>query len=562
MVLIFKPWYEEKYKSERRKLGKYVLISTIAVQVIQMLFRGFLLYDLFLGIVTGVVTYIFYKIFANSLIVISEYNIKEAFTVEEVVGASLMLSIATCAFGNLSIFNFQIKTVLSILIVLVLGWKQGILIGTTSGVTIGAVLGIIGNSEPMLVASFAISGMIAGVLSRFGKIGVITGFIAGNILLSYVANGNTVSIIYFREILIAALGLLLMPKNIQINVSDLFDKNLYLPVAGTVGIENNTDTIYRLNTVSETINDISMTIKEETVQSRQAKKTENSKKMFIQELEEKIEGMEENILYDELSNEDNELLEKIFNILEEKESITKEDIIKILEDKNEYVLGFENFDTNLKIEEDIKTMARLISDTYKIGKINNLWKQRIKENKKAISNQLDGVSRLVSNVAKNINKESNEFEEEKKQINILCKQKDIEVSDINIKRNDNGRFIISVYKDACGSDEECKTEEIQKIISKVLKEEIVLQKENCAREKEQNVCKQIYISKDKFILQIGIAHDKKNKSPVSGDYNEQTKLDDGKYLIAISDGMGSGTEARKSSKIVVKMLTRMLSSRI
>ena len=157
MVLIFKPWYEEEYKSERRKLGKYVVASTILVQVIQMLFRGFLLYDLFLAVTTGVVTYIFYKIFSNSLIVISEFDIKKAFTVEEVVGASLMLSVATCAFGETAIFGFEIKTVLSILIVLILGWKKGILIGATSGITIGAVLGIIGGNEPTLVASFALS---------------------------------------------------------------------------------------------------------------------------------------------------------------------------------------------------------------------------------------------------------------------------------------------------------------------------------------------------------------------------------------------------------------------
>lgn len=243
MVLIFKPWYEEEYKSERRKLGKYVLISTILVQIIQMLFRGFLLYDFFLSIMTGVVTYIFYKIFANSLIVISEYDIKKAFTVEEVVGASLMLSVASCAFGELSIYGMQIKTVLSILIVLILGWKQGILIGATSGITIGAVIGIIGNSEPALIATFALSGMIAGALSRFGKIGVIIGFIAGNILLSYVTNGNTVSIIYLKEILVASLGLLLVPKNVQINIEDFFDKNLYLPVSSGLRIRKQ----YRYN---------------------------------------------------------------------------------------------------------------------------------------------------------------------------------------------------------------------------------------------------------------------------------------------------------------------------
>lgn len=157
MVLLFKPWYEEEYKSERRKLGKYVLASVILVQVLQIWLRGFLLYDLFVGITTAVITYIFYKIFSNSLIVISEYGLTKVFTVEEVVGASLMLAIAITAFGGLQVFGFEIKTVLCILIVLVLGWKKGILIGGTSGITIGAVLGVIGGSSQLLVASFALS---------------------------------------------------------------------------------------------------------------------------------------------------------------------------------------------------------------------------------------------------------------------------------------------------------------------------------------------------------------------------------------------------------------------
>lgn len=154
MVLIFKPWYEEEYKSERRKLGKYVLISTIAIQIIQMLFRGFLLYDLFEGITAGVVTYIFYKIFANSIIVISEFDIKKAFTVEEVVGASLMLTIALCSLGDFAIFGFEVKTVLSILIVLILGWKKGILIGAASGITIGAVIGAVRKFRAIIPCDF------------------------------------------------------------------------------------------------------------------------------------------------------------------------------------------------------------------------------------------------------------------------------------------------------------------------------------------------------------------------------------------------------------------------
>lgn len=559
MVLIFKPWYEEEYKSERRKLGKYVVISTILVQAVQILFRGFLLYDLFFGIITGVVTYIFYKIFANSLIVISEFNIKKAFTVEEVVGASLMISIATCAFGELSVLGFNITTVLSIFIVLVLGWKKGILIGATSGITIGAVLGIIGNGEPALIASFALSGMIAGILSRFGKIGVIFGFIVGNILLAYVVNGNTVSIIYLKEIVLASLGLLFVPKSVQINIEDFFDKNLYLPVGASYNLENRTDTIYKLNTVSETINEMSRSYKTEGA-FKEENNTTDSRQNFINEVEERIENRKDNILYEELVDNKENITSDIFDVLQDKGEVTKDDILKLLEKRNEYILGFEDFDTNMKIEEDIKSMTRLLNEIYKIGKINNLWRQKINENKKVISNQLDGVSKAISSVANSIKNDDANFEEEKREIKLLWAQKEIEVLDINIKKDDNGRYIVNLYKPSCKDDEKCKIDEIEKILSKVLKSDIILQREVCGRDEEQNLCKQIYMTKDKFSIQIGIAHDKKKGSSVSGDYSNQTRLDDGKYLIALSDGMGSGPEARKSSQIAVKMLTRMLSS--
>ena len=78
------------------------------------------------------------------------------------------------------------------------------LVGATGGITIGVVLGIIGNGEPIMVASYAISGLIAGIFYRLGRIGVIAGFILGNIILTYVANGNTVPVILIQEILIAS----------------------------------------------------------------------------------------------------------------------------------------------------------------------------------------------------------------------------------------------------------------------------------------------------------------------------------------------------------------------
>lgn len=214
----------------------------------------------------------------------------------------------------------------------------------------------------------------------------------------------------------------------------------------------------------------------------------------------------------------------------------------------------------MKIEEDMNVIARLLNDTYKIGKINNIWKQKINENKKVISSQLNGVSRAISKVANEIKNEDINFEEIKKEIDILCRQKDIEILDMKIKKETSGRYIVNIYKETCKEKEKCKIQDIERILSKVLKADITLQREVCGIKEEQKLCKQIYISKDNFSIQIGIATDKKAGSVISGDYSAQTKLDDGKYLVAISDGMGSGAEARQSSQIAIKMLTRLLTS--
>ena len=94
----------------------------------------------------------------------------------------------------------------------------------------------------------------------------------------------------------------------------------------------------------------------------------------------------------------------------------------------------------------------------------------------------------------------------------------------------------------------------------MLKTKIVFQKDLGKLQEQKNICMQVYVSKDKFSVQIGLAHATKAGSSMSGDSNVQTRLDDGKYLIAISDGMGSGKDAKKSSQVAVNMLSRMLSS--
>lgn len=556
--LVKEPTYNDSTRNEKIKLGKRIFFASLIVNVIKVFIKQFLIYDLLVAITVSMVVYIFYKIFVNALGLITNYNEKMAFSIEEVLASSLLASIALCALQDIQILGFSIRNVLSIFIVLVLGWKNGILVGTTAGATIGVTLGIIANSEPMVVASYAISGMIAGILNRFGKIGVICGFVLGNVVLSYVSNGLISNLIVFKEILIAGVALLAVPRNINLKIENIIGENKFLPIGVNRGLNKSKETVSKLNNVSKMVNEMANTYKDvaATVVDEQDIKEKN-KQTFIAELLNNIENMKENILYDSIENVEGEIVDEIFNKLLEKQFIKEKDLIKILAKNNNYVVGFGEDEE--KLDRDIEKMTQAINSAYRIGKMNFVWSARLKEEKQNFESQLKGVSKAISNIAKNLDEENYAqelFDDKKEQIALILKQKEILLQEISITKKDGGRFNVELYIEQ--NDRNDIKDIILNILNKVLEEKMCVIEEKSV--KKENCTKYVFMSDDKYILDIGHSIAIKDNMPVSGDSILNTKLKDGKYLIAISDGMGSGPEARKSSQIVTSMLKRLLNS--
>lgn len=564
LVLLIRPKLQDNV-NEKKKIGMHLFFAVLLVQIVPVFFRTFIVYDALISIMLAITTYIFYKIFVSSILMIKEFDSKRAFTIEEVMGTSLLLAITISSFGELSIFGFSVKNVLSILIVLILGWKNGVLVGATGGITIGVVLGIIGGSEPLMIAVYAVSGMVAGLLNKFGRIGVVVGFIIGNVIIAYAANGNSVPLIMFQEVLIASIGLLAVPKNIEINIEDLYGKTKLLPETTGRSLEENQDTIYKLNSISDAIFDMAESYQEAAatiLTDEELKMQEKTNiEIFLDEFRQNLDGLEDNMLYEDMCNPSDELMEDIFNVLLEKDVISEKDFINILAKHNNYIVGFEN--TNNQAKEDVYEIVKAINYSYRTCKINFIWKKKMDESKKNVSSQLKGVSEAISKVAGEIEqKEEDIFADKKEEIKKILEQKDITITDINIKQEKSGRYIVDVYTNICDEIEgtKCNIKKICKILTKVFNEKVVMQNQECGLRMQKDMCKFTYISDDEFTAQIGIAKSTKAGSPVSGDSNLHIKLNDGKYLLAISDGMGSGPEAMKSSKIAIKMLERLLTA--
>lgn len=553
-LFIFKPMYNEQERNEKIKIGKNVFIATLIMQIIKIVISGFTMYDVFYSITISIIALVFYKIFVNSIVVVQELYKRTAFSIEEVIGASLLFSIAVGAFGEISIFGFCIRNILSILIVMILGWKNGILVGTTSGVAIGITLGVITGTEPIMIAAYAISGMVAGILNRFGRIGVIVGFALGNVILAYVSNGYTVELILFKEILIASIGLLAVPKTLHIELEEFIGNSKFLPVAPDRALNKSKEMAESLNNVSEAIQEMAITYRtvEPMTYEANTEKNEN-KQIFITELLNNLEPYKENMLYEDISDVDGKIVDEIFTTLLDKQEISRQDLLEIFAKCNSYIIGFDDKEISKYLEENISQIVRTINMSYKVSKSDFIWRKKVEENKKNMGKQLNGVSKAIQKMAKGLEQDiQNEeyYEKEKTEIIGILTQKGIEIQDISMKKDN--RFIIEIYLNEIL--ETAKIETIEKILTQILKEKIVLN-EDASIGKKLN-----FLSDDKYVMAIGEGETKKSKSEVSGDSILNIRLKDGKYLIAISDGMGTGKEAKKSSSQALRMLENLFLS--
>lgn len=548
LVLFFKAKVAVEERNEVVKTGGKLFAACMIVSIIKCFTGIFLLYDVFMSIISSSIVYVFYKLFVNGLAFIKDFNIKKAFTMEELIAGILIISLASLSLKDINIFSLNLSNIIIIFMIMVLGWKNGMVTGAVSGISIGLAISFVDGTSLVQISMFAISGILSGLLNRFGKIGVILGFILGNAILTYFVRGASTMIIYFREIFIASIGLLLVPNKIKLELEDLIGKNKLISNTGDNRLEESNDEVSeKLKTISDMFNELFSNVDKENAVEQES---------FVQDFLDNLEEVKNNIFYDEISNEENGIAKDICTTLKEKEILLDNDLINILKEHNNYVIMK---DENIK--NDLQEIVKIANRTLKIFEINKAKKQERKNNMATISQNLKNVTKVIDKCAEEIKvKKENIYENKEKELGLLLKSKKIKINNVRIKKLKNEKFIVELKLDYY--DERLKEKEvivnIADIISKSLGTRIVFQRERKNDEKKEYY--QMYSSEDKFVLQVGSAKITKDGSEISGDCSLQIKLADGKYLLAIADGMGSGEKARECSKIALRLVKQMLSA--
>lgn len=549
VVLLFKTKIAVEDRNELIKTGGKLFFASFIVSLIQSMISVFTLYDTFMGIIVAAMTYVFYKIFVNGLTFIKDLNVKRAFTIEELIAGTIIISLASVAFSEVSIFSLNVSNIIMILMIMVLGWKNGMLVGAVTGISVGLAISFVDSTSFVQISMFAISGILSGALNKFGKIGVILGFILGNAILTYWVRGASTMVIYFREIFVASIGLLLVPSKIKIEIEDLIGKNKLLDNSGDRRLEGSNSTVTeKLRTLSDMFNELSKnTDKAEII----------AKENVLQDFLDNIEETKNNIFYEAISEEENGIARDICTVLFENDILIDKDLVEILNKHNNIVMMR---DENIK--NDLQEIVKIANRTLKIFQINKAKQEERQKNMQTINESLKTATKVIDKCVQEVeeNKEENKFAQKEQEIYLLMKNKNVNIENCSVRLLKNNKYIVELkldYSDLRLREKGIMTN-ISDIISKSLGTRVALQRERCDEELEEYY--QIYSSEDKYILQVGSSKITKENSDISGDCSLQIKLADGKYLLAIADGMGTGEKARECSKITLRLMKQMLTA--
>ena len=184
----------------------------------------------------------------------------------------------------------------------------------------------------------------------------------------------------------------------------------------------------------------------------------------------------------------------------------------------------------------------LVSYKHYANMVNNMDASKI-----LIADQLKGVSNLIKVLAEEVNLNisfdvnlENRIKEELSYKNINCLEALVYEQNATVK---NASLIVSGNYDI---------QKLEKIVSKVIGSKLKVLQENNS---EIGGTKEIVLkTAPNYDIVFGSSACSKNGVSLSGDTHSLIKIDDGKYMVALCDGMGSGEKAHSVSDLTITLI--------
>ena len=206
--------------------------------------------------------------------------------------------------------------------------------------------------------------------------------------------------------------------------------------------------------------------------------------------------------------------------------------------------------------DSIRELALNLECREAVDRRDILWQKKLSENKSLMVDQLREMSKIMMELAKENRRCVPVSSRRFKQIAHAFKEMELQLKNLYLIENENGRTEISVTLKSKGKNP-LSSDEIGDLLSVLLGTHLSSRQDNkfFLSEGFETL---YYVEKSKFHTLTGAAKAVKETEQISGDNYSFFEMETGNLTAVLSDGMGSGDKACADSTMVVELVQRFL----
>lgn len=525
-----------QYLVDKQQWITVPLLITAVVAVVKVIFFMFISFSLY-----DWVAILFESIFVGliALVTISSLGAWEkkkqnlALSFEEIIGLVIIGIGILLGLENMYLLKINLQSFFSKTIVLGAAFLAGPGGGAAMGTIVGLVPSIGGNTSIATISFYALSGLLGGIFKGLGKVGIIIGFLLGNLLLSiYFSNSGDI-IITLVETFLAGLVFFFFPFH--------FFKSLK---EDDLVIEENSQeqSLQKLEKLSLVFKELSKAFVWQGNTDAKKRKEENPFLDILENISHQVCSnctFYKNCWENEFINTYQGLL-NVCNNLETKERLLEKDFPVELQRRcmrlRELTLALEYQMLLFKQEE--------------------LYREKLYNSQQIVSNQLQGVAQLVKGFSRELALKEATDDELAAQIKEQLIDDNIKVQNVKvIETSDEDREII-IVQEACPNQNWC-TQFVAPKVSQILDRTYTVKQSRCPTAGNSSCTYHLNPTKA-YAVTTGVAMAIKEGSHISGDNWSFLGLPNRRFAMVLGDGMGVGEKAASESGTAINLLERLL----
>lgn len=566
VFLLLQKGVEKFERSDISLAPVLVFLSAFLVQLFSALVHTDLTwYAVMMVGVESVLSFVLTLIFVQALPVFTvsrkSYHLKH----EEVICLIILLASVMTGTVGWQIGPVTVEHVLSRYLILLFALVGGAPLGASVGVITGLILSLANANAIYQMSLLAFSGMLAGLLKEGKRGAVAFGMLVGSSILSfYIGSGANVVGSTWESLAAIALFLLtprsvvhMLAKYVPGTQENLKSQQDYVRRVRDL-------TASRVEQFSEVFRQLARSFKQVTAEAQTIQKEEEVGHFMNEVAKKTCETCHKRKLcWDERFYQTYKYMTDMMTEIEVRDGTQFEASAAagMASGKQVKLEGMTRKDIRpewKKVCVRPEQVLDVMKQQYSLYKNDQHWKKQIVDSRGLVADQLSGVSQVMEDLAKEIKREGQELFMQEEQIRSALEELGLSIHSIDIISLDEGNVEIEIIHQYTKGFDECR-KIIAPMLSEILGEHIAVKREEALPER-QGYSTVVFGSAKEYEIETGIAGAAKNGDLLSGDSFSTVELGNGKFAVALSDGMGNGERARAESQAALTILQQLLQS--